>query len=94
MVALRARLRAGERVTGALVRMPAEELVEMLAVAGHDFVLIDCEHGPADVIALRTHLALADAHGLPVLVRPGEGEYRLAQRALDHGAAGVVAPHV
>lgn len=94
MAALRARLRAGERLTGALVRMPAEELVEMLAVAGHDFVLIDCEHGPADGIALRTHLALADAHGLAVLVRPGEGEHRFAQRALDHGAAGVVAPHV
>jgi 4-hydroxy-2-oxoheptanedioate aldolase len=94
MTALRARLRAGARAVGALVRMPCEELVEMLAVAGHDFVLIDCEHGPADVIALRAHLALADAHGMPVLVRPGEGEYRLALRALDHGAQGIVAPHV
>lgn len=91
---LRARLRDGERVSGALVRMPCEEVVEMLAVAGLDFVLVDCEHGPADVLALRHHLALADAHGLAVLVRPGEGEHVLAQRALDQGAQGVVAPHV
>ena len=35
---LRSRLGSGERLVGALVRMPAEELVEMLAAAGHDFV--------------------------------------------------------
>jgi 4-hydroxy-2-oxoheptanedioate aldolase len=91
---LRVRLLAGERVSGALVRMPCEDVVEMCGVAGLDFVLVDCEHGPADVLALRHHLALADAHGLPVLVRPGEGEHALAQRALDQGAQGIVAPHV
>lgn len=91
---LKDRLRAGDRVSGALVRMPSEEVVEMLAVAGLDFVLLDCEHGPADVGSLRHHIALADAHGLPVLVRIAEGEHHLAQRALDQGAQGVVAPHV
>jgi 4-hydroxy-2-oxoheptanedioate aldolase len=94
MPSLRSRLLAGDRVAGGLVRMPGEELVEMLAVAGLDFVLIDCEHGPPDVIALRHHIALADAHGLAVLVRIGEREHHLAQRALDQGAQGIVAPHV
>ena len=42
-----------------LLRMPAEELVEMVAISGFDFVLIDCEHGPADLIPLRQHIALA-----------------------------------
>lgn len=88
------RARSGERLAGALVRMPCEEIVEMLAVAGLDFVLIDCEHGPDDVAMLRTHIAYADAHGLAVLVRVGEQEYHLAQRALDQGAHGIVAPHV
>jgi 4-hydroxy-2-oxoheptanedioate aldolase len=74
--------------------MPCEEVVEMLAVAGLDLLLIDCEHGPGDVMALRQHIALADAHGVPVLVRIGEGEHHLAQRALDQGAHGIVAPHV
>lgn len=91
---MRALLREGRPLVGGLVRMPAEELVEMLAVAGHDFVLIDCEHGPADVGALRQHIALADAHGMPVLVRPGEREPTFVQRALDQGAAGIVAPHI
>lgn len=91
---IRARVAAGERLTCGLVRMPAEEIVEMLAVSGLDVVLIDCEHGPADVVELRRHIALADAHDVPVLVRIGEGEHHLAQRALDQGAQGIVAPHV
>lgn len=91
---LRDRLAAGERLTGALVRMPAEETVEMLAVAGFDFALVDCEHGPADVADLRRHVAAAAAFGLPVLVRPGHDDPAFVLRALDGGAAGIVAPHV
>lgn len=91
---LKARLTAGERVLGVLLRMPAEELVEMVAVAGFDFVLLDGEHGPADVVELRRHIAAAELHGLPVLVRVGSAEPALVLRAIDAGAVGVVAPHV
>jgi 4-hydroxy-2-oxoheptanedioate aldolase len=91
---VKARLGSGDQLVGALVRMPCEDVVEMLAVAGLDFILVDCEHGPADVLALRTHIALAQVHGVPVLVRPGEGEPGLVLRALDQGAQGIVAPHI
>lgn len=91
---LKARAAAGERLTGVLVRMPAEELVEMACVAGVDYLLIDCEHGPADVLELRRHLAAAQAYGVPVLVRVGEREPQMVLRALDHGTAGIVVPHV
>lgn len=91
---LRERLRGGQRAIGALVRMPSEDVVEMLGVAGHDFVVVDCEHGPADVLALRQHIALAELHGMATLVRIGEDETTLAQRALDQGAQGIIAPHV
>jgi 4-hydroxy-2-oxoheptanedioate aldolase len=94
MPPLRARLRAGKKLVGALVRMPSEDVVEMLGVAGHDFVVVDCEHGPADVLALRQHIALAELHEMATLVRIGEDETTLAQRALDQGAQGIIAPHV
>lgn len=94
LTSLRARALAGERLIGALLRMPGEEIVEMISVSGFDFVLIDCEHGPADVIALRQHIAVAAVHGVPVIVRVGEGEPGLILRALDQGAAGIVGPHV
>lgn len=91
---LRTRAESGERLLGALVRMPAEELVEMVAVAGYDFVLIDCEHGPTDVLALRQHIAVAAVHRVPVIVRIGEGDTGMILRALDQGAQGILAPHL
>ncbi|HEY0240975.1 MAG TPA: aldolase/citrate lyase family protein [Friedmanniella sp.] len=91
---LKARLAAGERALGVLLRMPGEELVEMVAVAGFDFVLLDGEHGPADLVALRQHLAAAQLYDVPVLVRVGSAEPALVLRAIDAGAVGVVAPHV
>ena len=74
--------------------MPNEELVELVAVSGFDFVLIDCEHGAADVLALRQHLAAAAAGGLTAWVRTGADEPALVLRALDAGAGGIVAPHI
>jgi 4-hydroxy-2-oxoheptanedioate aldolase len=91
---LKARLAAGDRLLGALLRLPSEELVEMVAVSGFDFVLLDTEHGPADVTELRRHVVLAQTHGVPVLVRVGGHEPALVLRVLDAGAAGVVAPHI
>ena len=91
---LKARLAAGEKLLGALLRLGTEELVEMVAVSGFDFVLLDTEHGAADVGELRRHLVLAETHGVPVLVRVGGHEPALVLRVLDAGAEGVVAPHV
>ncbi|RII16090.1 5-keto-4-deoxy-D-glucarate aldolase [Streptomyces sp. YIM 130001] len=91
---LKGRLRAGERVLGALVRLPAGPLVEMAAVAGLDFVVVDCEHGPADLTELQRHIQEGELHGVPVLVRVGEVEPALILRVLDLGAEGVVVPHV
>ncbi len=91
---LKARLAAGDQLLGALLRLGSEELVEMVAVSGFDFVLLDTEHGPADVGELRRHLVLAETHGVPVLVRVGGHEPALVLRVLDAGAQGVVAPHV
>jgi 4-hydroxy-2-oxoheptanedioate aldolase len=90
----KARLLTGGRALGVLLRMPGEELVEMVAVAGFDFVLLDGEHGPADVTELRRHLAAAQIYDVPVLVRVGSAEPALVLRAIDAGAVGVVAPHV
>ncbi|GAB3631938.1 hypothetical protein GCM10027421_12910 [Microbacterium shaanxiense] len=94
MDSLRARARSGEKLIGALLRMPSEELVEMIAIAGMDFVLIDCEHGPADIISLRQHIAVAAVHDVPVIVRVGENDPGQILRVLDQGAEGILAPHL
>jgi 4-hydroxy-2-oxoheptanedioate aldolase len=91
---LKQRLSSGDPLVGVLLRLPAEDLVEMVAVSGYDFVVIDCEHGPSEIADLRRHIALADVHQVPVLVRVGSDEPALTLRALDQGAAGIIAPHI
>ena len=91
---LKERAHRGDRLLGVLLRIPGDELVEMVALSGFDFVLIDCEHGPADLVPLRQHIAAALLYGCPVLVRVGSHEPALVLRALDHGATGIVAPHI
>lgn len=93
-LALAERVRNGDRLVGVLVRTPCEEIVEMAALAGHDFVLIDCEHGPADVESLRRHITAAQVRGVETIVRVGQNEPALVLRALDAGASGILAPHV
>lgn len=94
MNTLKQRLHAGDRLLGVLVRLPADDLVEMAAISGFDFVVIDCEHGPNEVTDLRRHIVVAEVHQVPVLVRVGSDEAALTLRALDQGAAGIIAPHI
>ncbi|WP_327294111.1 MULTISPECIES: aldolase/citrate lyase family protein [unclassified Streptomyces] len=91
---IKQRLADGEQLRGALLRLPSETLVEMAGVAGLDYVVIDCEHGPADTALLQQHLTAAAAQGVDVLVRVGSAESALALRCLDLGAAGLIFPHV
>ena len=86
------RLRSREPLLGTLLRMPNEALVEMTALVGLDFVVIDTEHGPGDQIPLMHHLMAAAGAGIPALVRIGTNDEIL--RVLDLGAAGIIVPHI
>ncbi|MFN0165349.1 MAG: HpcH/HpaI aldolase family protein [Bryobacteraceae bacterium] len=77
-----------------LVEFSQPAAVQVLADAGFDFVMVDCEHGnhsPRDIEAL----AQAGLHaGVCVLVRPPTAGRDMVTRALDAGAAGVLVPAV
>ncbi|ANE04649.1 HpcH/HpaI aldolase family protein [Corynebacterium crudilactis] len=91
---LRQKIKNGQQVTGVLIRIPNEELVEIAACSGFDFILIDGEHGANDAVALRQHIASAAIFGVETLVRVGAGDQSSVLRATDAGAAGIVIPHV
>ncbi|MDE2862089.1 MAG: aldolase/citrate lyase family protein, partial [Chloroflexota bacterium] len=42
---LRQKLLAGETVMGPFLTMPSPDVVEMIAIAGFDFAIVDTEHG-------------------------------------------------
>lgn len=84
-------LRSGERVRAIFNGLPSPAIVEMCAFAGFDFVLIDNEHGSADLFTTEHMLRAARASGIPAIVRCLEHDI---SRTLDMGASGVQVPMV
>ncbi|NRA98679.1 MAG: aldolase [Rhodobacteraceae bacterium] len=90
----RARMMAGEIMSGTFVKTPAIEVIEVLAKSGLDFICLDAEHAPFDRARLDTCLAVARALDFPTLVRVPSASAENILQALDSGAVGVVCPHV
>lgn len=90
----RSRIKAGDALTGTFVKTPSSEIIEILALAGLDFICLDSEHAAFDRRELDWCLALARALHLPTLVRVSHAASETLLQALDSGAAGVLVPHV
>ncbi len=91
---LRARMLRGDILSGTFVKTPSHDIVEIMALAGLDYITIDTEHAPFDRKSLDACLAVARALDFPVLVRVPSGDRQEILKVLDSGATGVVVPHV
>ncbi|GMV45641.1 MAG: hypothetical protein AMXMBFR66_10390 [Pseudomonadota bacterium] len=85
------RLRSGKPLNGIFNSIPSPALVEMCAYAGFDFIVIDNEHGSADLQTTEHMLRAARAAGIAPIVRCFEHDI---PRLLDMGASGVQVPMV
>jgi 2-keto-3-deoxy-L-rhamnonate aldolase RhmA len=68
--------------------------VELAAIAGFDFVVIDCEHGFFSIESVATLAAAADGAGIAAIVRAPSADSNEVGRYLDAGAAGTLLPRV
>src|SRR5918995_4004945 len=91
---IKAKLRAGERVLGCFVPIPSPEIVEICALAGFDFVLLDAEHGPISPESAYPMILAAEARGVPTIARIGQLDRQIILKFLDIGIAGVMNPQV
>ncbi|WP_169054032.1 aldolase/citrate lyase family protein [Nitratireductor sp. XY-223] len=91
---LKARLDAGETVLGTWNVIPDPTVVEILADAGFDFVVIDMEHGPHHFVGACDQIRAAEAHGAAALLRPPGVDESAILRALDSGAHGLLVPNI
>ena len=69
-------------------------LIEICKLAGLDYAIIDCEHGPHDTTAIAEACAVGRMLGFPVLIRPISSAYDQVRRAIDMGPCGLMIPSV
>jgi 2-keto-3-deoxy-L-rhamnonate aldolase RhmA len=91
---MKERLRAGEPVFGVSVMIPSPQMVEMIAAAGFDWVLLDCEHGTLSLESVELMAMAAEAAGITAIARPASRSAEHLLQVLERGVAGVQVPHV
>src|ERR1700745_1522885 len=87
------KIHRGEVALGVSLMFPSPQLVEMLAYAGFDWVLIDCEHGSIGPTDIEVMSMAADAVGITTIARPRSNAAADIQFVLDRGVSGVQIPH-
>jgi 4-hydroxy-2-oxoheptanedioate aldolase len=94
LVPLRERLRRPEPLIVTFSIIPSAEVVELVALAGFEGIILDMEHGPYGTESLVPLIAAAEARGIYPLARVRRNEPSLIGAALDAGAAGVLIPQI
>jgi 2-dehydro-3-deoxyglucarate aldolase len=87
------RLERGERFIGTFISLPSPESAEIFAEVGYDWLIIDTEHGPFDVLLAQRMLQGVGGR-CPCVVRVPSTEEVWIKKALDIGSAGVLVPLV
>jgi 4-hydroxy-2-oxoheptanedioate aldolase len=91
---VKARLKAGQAVYGLFHGFASPLVAELLGLVGYDFVLIDGEHGPGDVMTHLSQIQAIQATPAMAMLRVAVNEPTQFKRALDIGVEGVMVPSV
>lgn len=92
--AFRIRLKNQDQTYGTFLGLGSSMAVEVAAISGVDWVLIDHEHGGGTEANLGETIISAHAYGIPALVRVETHDRIRIGRALDAGAAGIMVPRI
>ena len=84
--------KSGKPAYGIYVGDTGECVAEMAAFAGFDYMRMDCEHTLSGSDTLRNLMRIADAAGIPTLVRIST--LNDITKLLDFGAKGILAPNI
>jgi 4-hydroxy-2-oxoheptanedioate aldolase len=88
------KLRAGGTVFGTLLTVMSPELVEMLGLAGLDFIIMEGEHGPWDESQILNIVRASELVGITPTIRLSNLEPDRICRLLDMGVQGIHCSHV
>jgi len=91
---LREKLIAGRMVVGTWISVPDPAVIEILAQAGFDYLLLDGEHAPINPSELVPLALAAERRGCPIIYRVQTNSADLIKAALDVGVDGLMVPMV
>ena len=91
---LKRRLRDGENVLGCWSMLGHPQVVEILSLAGFDFIVLDQEHGLGDPSSLPAQLHAMSATPTVGVVRVPWNDHVYLKRVLDAGAEAVLIPSI
>ncbi len=87
-------IKAGKRTAGAWAQLCSPIATEILGRGGFDWILVDMEHAPGDVLTLVSQFqALGGTPAVPI-VRVPWNDLVWIKRILDAGAYGLMIPYV
>ncbi len=91
---VKAMLAAREPVLGCIVNGPAPDLVEMIGLAGFDFVFIDGEHSALSLPECLEMVRAAEVRHLVPFIRTPQNDPKVILHYMDMGAMGLIIPEV
>lgn len=87
-------LTEGKTLFGPFCKMQDPAIVEIAALSGFDFVIIDMEHGPYSIESAQNMVRAAEARGITPVVRVTENSETLILRTLDIGVKCIQVPQI
>jgi len=93
-MSLKKKLQNNELTFGSWIMMGNTMSVEVMALAGFDWLVVDIEHTSIDLETTLSLISTIQAHNMKALVRVSKNEEVVIKRVLDMGADGIIVPMV
>lgn len=90
----KAALKEGRHQAGLWCSIPDPAVIEAMAGAGYDWIMIDTEHSPVEPAQGLALLQAASAYPVATVVRPVVNDTALIKRWLDMGAQTLLLPYI
>ncbi len=87
-------LKEGKRTVGSWLQLGSPISAEILAKAGPDWLMVDCEHGPYDIPTLTSELQAMAKYDVVPLARAPWNDFVMIKQILDTGVMGILVPYV
>lgn len=91
---LKTKLKNKELTVGSWLTIPHQSVVEIMASANFEWLVIDLEHAAIGIESAMNLIGHIQGNGMKALVRVSKNEEVIIKRVLDAGADGIIVPMV